>query len=140
MRFRDIFSLKQIIMAVLVLTLFILIGLWDSATQVKVSFHEQSVVVKADKYQMDIPYDRVESVELVVLPEAGTGIKYDFDDNTMRSGYWENKAWGPHHVIVDLEAENCIVLRLDNGEIFVFSRKDTASTTELYHTLCAHLK
>ena len=139
MKFRDIFSFRQILMTVLVLALFIALGLWDSATQVEVTFRDTSVYVKADKYQLDIPYEKIVSAELTELAEAGEEINNGADDQTLRTGYWENDTWGEHHIIADLEANNCIVARLEDGQIFVFSQKDTETTAEVYQTLQSYL-
>lgn len=139
MKFRDIFSFRQIIMSVLVLAFFITLGLWDSATQVDVTFRDASVYVKADKYQLDIPYEKITSAELTDLAEAGEEINNGADDKTLRTGYWENDTWGKHHIIADLEAENCIVIYLEDGQIFVFSQKDTETTAEVYQTLRGYL-
>lgn len=139
MKFRDVVSIKQIVMTVAVLALFILLGLWDSATQVKVSFLDTAVKVRSDRYQLEIPYDQVASAELTALPEAGVEVNNGLDDKTLRTGFWENETWGRHHIIADLESDECIVVHLDSGEIFVFSCKDTKETQKTYDTFLGYL-
>ena len=135
MKFREMFVPKQIVFAIVVLAVFILLGLWDSATQVKVEFSDSVVMVDTDRYDMTIPYDLIETAELVVIPEAGVQIANGADDETLRTGLWENDTWGEHHICADLESDTCIVLRLTDGRIFVFTGKDSEETAQHFEML-----
>ena len=139
MKFRDFFSVKHILFAVCVLALFVAFAFIASYTQVEVTFEADAVHVDSNRYTMSIPYEMIQSTELRDLPEAGEKLRNGRDDETIRYGFWENDTWGKHHIIADLEAKNCIVIRTQSGEVFVFSCRDTEKTEELYTTLLEHL-
>lgn len=139
MKFRDYFSFKQIVFALVIVAMFIGFALWDSVTQVKLTFEDTSVTVKCDKYSMNIPYDMVESAELAQLAEAGEELADGADDETMRSGHWKNDTWGEYFACVDLEATDCILVHLNDGRLFVFSRRDNEATAEDFATLQTYL-
>ena len=140
MKFREMFVPKQIFFAVAVLAIFIVMGLWDSATQVKVTFADQEVLVDTDRYDMTVPYDLIESAELTDLPEAGVQIANGADDQTIRTGLWDNDTWGEHHICADLESDTCIVMHLNDGRIFVFTGKDEEQTAQHFAALQEKLK
>ena len=140
MKFRDYFSIKHILFAVVILAVFIGLAVIDSNTQVKVTFEADAVLVNSDKYNMTIPYNMIASAELTDLQEAGEMVVNTRDDETIRSGRWKNDAWGEYDIIADLEAKNCIVVHLNDGRMFVFSIKDSAETEKTYDTLLRYLE
>ena len=140
MKFRDYFSLKQILFALFLFALLIPIALWDSNTQVKVSFGDTSVNITSDKYSLGIPYDIIEEAELTELAEPGEELEETWDNDIIRTGKWENDTWGEYYIVADLDTDNCIVAHLEDGRIFVFSRKDNATTEEDYNILMGYLK
>jgi len=140
MKFRDYFSIKHILFTIVILAIFIVLAIVDSNTQVKVTFESDTVHVNSDKYNLSIPYELIQSTELIDLPEAGEEIVNGRDDQTIRSGLWKNDTWGEHDIVVDLEAENCIVVHLTDGRIFVFSIKNTEETEKTYETLQTYLR
>lgn len=139
MKFRDFFSLKQILFTVLVLAVFIVLGVLDSGRQVKVSFDDTVVKVRSDYYQLEIPYEMIASAELEQLSEAGREVENCVDDKIVRTGCWENDAWGRYYICADMDVQNCVVVRLDDGRVFVFSRKNETETEKLYQTLQTYL-
>lgn len=139
MKFRDFFSLKQILFTVLVLAVFIVLGVLDSGRQVKVSFDDTVVKVRSDYYQLEIPYEMIASAELEQLSEAGREVENCVDDKIVRTGCWENDAWGQYYICADMDVQNCVVVRLDDGRVFVFSRKNETETEKLYQTLQTYL-
>jgi len=139
MKFRDYFSVKHILFAVIVILIFVALGLMDSASQVKVTFEDQQVLVKTDRYVLEVPYADVDTVELTEFPKDGIEIVNGADDGTMRTGQWTNESWGEHYICMDLESKSCIVVRLNDGRIFVFSGKDDAQTQQHYETFLTYL-
>ncbi len=129
---RDFFFILIIFISVGILSFF------ESADKVKVEFGDDAVTIAAPRYSMNIPYDMVVSVELMDMPDQGEVIQGN-DDMTVRTGNWVNDTWGEYFVCADLDATKCIVAYLDDGQIFVFSRKDNEETTTLYETLQANL-
>ena len=140
MKFRDYFSLKHIVFAVLLFALLIPIALWDSNTQVKVSFDDTSVYAKSDRFGMTIGYDLIKTAALESLAAEGVKVNEDaFGDDIIRTGLWKNDTWGEYNICADLDTSVCVVAYLHDGRVFVFSQKDDATTEEVFKTLQSHL-
>ena len=129
---KDFFFILAIFIGVIIMSFF------ESANKVQVVFGSDAVDIAAPRYSMNIPYEMVDSVELVPMPDAGK-VTQGNDDMTCRTGSWKNEVWGEYFVCADLDASDCIVARLKDGRIFVFSRKDNASTAQDYETLQSYL-
>lgn len=132
--------LRQLFFVLALFALLIPMALWDSNTQIKVSFDDSSVYVKSDEYSMAVGYDEIASVELTPLAEAGEELEDTVDNDIIRTGKWMNSTWGEYYINADLDASNCVVAHLKDGRIFVFSRKDNAATAEDFETLQSHLE
>lgn len=139
MKFRDFFSIKHILFAVCLFALFIGIAVWESNTQVEVTFESTALSVYSDRYTMNIPYDQIASAELSEVAEPGEQVENGYDDKILRAGHWKNDAWGDYYACLDLDTSNCIVVRLEDGRIFVISQKDDKETASIYETLQTHL-
>lgn len=132
---------KQYLIFGLVLFAFVIgTSLIESVNKVKVSFDEDAVNIHTSRfYSMNIPYDMVDSIELAQMPEPGENLKGK-DDMTVRYGQWRNETWGEYVVCADLDATDCIVIHLDDGRIFVFSRRNNEATAEDFATFQSHLQ
>lgn len=131
--------LRQLFFVLALFAILLPIAIWDSNTQVKVSFDTTSVYVNSDKYSLTVPYDIIASAELTALPEPGEELEDAFDNDIIRTGKWRNDTWGEYYINADLDAGNCIKLLLNDGRIFAFSCKDNAKTAELFDTLLTYL-
>ena len=132
-------ALKQLLFVLFLFALLIPVAVWDSNSQVRVHFDDTSVQVKSDKYTMDIPYSEIASAELTGLAAPGEKVRDSFDDDILRTGIWRNDAWGEYCINADLDATNCVLLRLTDGRVFVISRKDNDTTREICETLLSHI-
>lgn len=133
-KLKYLFSTKDLIFTILIFVVVIAFAMCNSATLVTVTFGEDSVDIVSAQFSMNIPYDMVESIELVDMPEAGEVVKGK-DDIALRTGVWNNEVWGEYHACQDLQTDNCIAVYLDDGRVFVFSRKsneDTAADFEIF--------
>ena len=139
MKFKDYFSLKQILFAVLLFAILIPVALWDSNTQVKVNFGSENVNIRSDRYSMSVPFADITSTELAELADPGEKVEDGFDDDIIRTGKWLNDTWGEYYIIADLDTTNCVVIHLEDGRTFVFSSKDNDQTTKLYEQLLTYL-
>lgn len=139
MKFRDYFSPKQMIFSACVVALMLLFAVRQSNNVVRVTFYDNSIFIKATRYTMDIPYEEIESAELTALAEAGEEVVDTFDDDTVRVGVWNNQEWGDYHACIDPDTSNCVVIRHDDGRIFVFSCKNDTKTEKLYSELLTRL-
>lgn len=137
--FRKKDVLKQLLFVLAVFVILIPIAIWDSDTQIKVSFDPESLYVKSDEYVLTVPYAIITSAELTALPEAGEELEEAVDNGIIRTGKWHNDTWGEYYINADLDAGTCILLTLNDGRLFAFSCKDNAKTAELFDTLQAYL-
>ena len=139
MKFKDYFSLKHILFAVVLFAILVPFAIRDSNNQVKVSFDDTTIYTTSNRYNMSVTYAQIESIELVPLAEAGEKIEDGYDDDILRAGKWKNDTWGEYYITADLDTNNCVVMHLTDGRIFVFSSKDDETTQQHFDTLNSHL-
>ena len=139
MKFRDYFSLRQILFSIAIVLLVILFAIIENNNRIKVTFYESDFLVKADHYSIRVSYSEIETVSFTDLAEAGEEIADGSDDGLLRTGNWRNDIWGEYYICADSEISKCIVLKLTDGQTYVFSRKDDKTTEALYQELLIHL-
>lgn len=137
-KFWKLVSKRDLVFGIIIFAAVIIFSFVESANKVKVEFSEDAVDIKAPKYSMNVPYDMVESIELVEIAEPGENVK-GRDDMVTRTGIWENEAWGEYYACLDLQTSQCIVIHLDDGRTFVFSRRSNEETAEIFETFRTHL-
>ena len=137
-KFWYVVSKKDFIFGLIVFALAILISLKPS-NKVRVQFDETSVDVVTTKYSMNIPYDMVDAVSLVDKPELGTQID-GYNDNIVAYGIWNNDTWGEYTACIEGATDNCIVIDLIDGRIFVISRRDNEETQRVYEEFQTYIK
>ena len=137
-KFWKLVSKRDLVFGIIIFAAVIIFSFVESANKVKVEFAEDAVDIKAPKYSMNVPYDMVESIELVEIAEPGENVK-GRDDMVTRTGIWENEAWGEYYACLDLQTSQCIVIHLDDGRTFVFSRRSNEETAEIFETFRTHL-
>lgn len=130
-KFWKLVSRKDLVFGILLFAVVIGMTVYETNHKVAVDFSDTAVDIRTSKYSMSIPYDLVESIELVELPDAGQVID-GTDDMAARTGLWENETWGEYYVCADLNSPTCIVAHLKDGRIFVFSRRNEEETEHDY--------
>lgn len=130
--------LKHVVFVLVLMAAMLAIAFYDSAEDIKVTIEPESVTIKATGYTMNIPYEMIESMELADMPKEGTIISGK-DDLVVRYGNWENEAWGEYFICADLDATKCIVAHLDDGRVFVFSRKSNQETETIFENLQSYV-
>lgn len=130
--------LKHVVFILVLMAAMLAIAFYDSAEDIKVTIEPESVTIKATGYTMNIPYEMIESMELADMPKEGTIISGK-DDLVVRYGNWENEAWGEYFICADLDATKCIVAHLDDGRVFVFSRKSNQETETIFENLQSYV-
>mgnify|MGYP003447706290 FL=1 len=130
--------LKHVMFILFMTAAMLAIAFYDSAEDIKVTIEPESVTIKATGYTMNIPYEMIESMELADMPKEGTIISGK-DDLVVRYGNWENEAWGEYFICADLDATKCIVAHLDDGRVFVFSRKSNQETETIFENLQSYV-
>lgn len=140
MKFRDYFSLKHILFAVVLFAVLIPFAIRDSNNQVKVRFDDENIYTVSNKYTLTIPYADIASAELVPLAEPGEKVQDGYDDDILRAGIWRNDTWGEYYITADLDTDQCVLITLRDGRLFVFSHKNNATTAEDFETLQTYLQ
>jgi len=131
--------LKQFLFVLALFAILIPVAIWDSNTQVKISYYDEEMYAKSDRYSLSVPYDMIEQVELTPLAELGEEVADGWEDDIIRTGNWKNDTWGEYFIVADMDADNCVLITLNDGRLFVVSRKDNAATEEIYNTLLTKL-
>lgn len=139
MRFRDYFSLKHILFAIVLIAVMLAFAVRQSNNTVKVNFGSTEVSIFSSKYSLSIPYNMVASAKLTELAVPGDRLADAYDDDILRAGFWENETWGEYYIVADLDVDTCIVTELDDGRIFVFSRKNDNATAGDFEILKTHI-
>ena len=137
-KFWKLVSRKDLVFGILLFAIVIAMTVFETYNKVKVDFSDTAVDMRTSKYSMNIPYEMVESVELAALPEAGEVID-GADDMAARTGLWKNETWGEYYICADLNSPTCIVAHLEDGRIFVFSRRNEEETAQIYEKLADKL-
>ena len=136
-KFWQMISKKDFIFGLTILALVILIS-FKPSNKIRFYFEEDSVDIKTTKYAMNIPYDMVESIELVAKPDMGTKID-GYTDNIIANGLWENETWGEYTACLEVYTDNCILVHLTDGRLFVLSRRDNEETNRVYEEFLTYL-
>lgn len=140
MKFRDYFSLKHIIFAVVLIALMIVFAIRHANTLVRVDLDDTTCTITSAKYTIKVDYAEIESAELVPFVEDGNEkVANTFNDDLLRTGIWKNDTWGEYMMCSYLETEKCILLHLEDGTTVVFSHKSLKATTETYQQLLTYI-
>lgn len=98
---------------------------------ISLDFGDAVLTVSAEKFDHAIPYEDVENLELTSLPDPGTLLE-GADKRSLRYGTWENGQWGVYQQCVTPKAEQCIVITMESGDVFLLNYQDPESTAALY--------
>ncbi len=135
--FWNAISKKDLIFGLIILLLVIIFS-FKPSNKVRFSFGEDSVDIKSTRYSMNIPYDMVESLELVAKPDMGTKID-GYTDGIIANGLWNNEAWGDYTACIEVYTDNCILVHLTDGRLFVLSRRNNEETQRVYEEFLTYL-
>lgn len=138
MKFWQSISTKDFGFGVILFALVIAVSILQPSNKIVAEFDEDAVDIKAAKFAMNIPYDMVADLELVDKPDMGKPLA-GRDDMILQTGQWENDTWGEYYACVEIATDNCIVIHLTDGQIFVVSRRDNAETEKLFSEFQQHI-
>lgn len=137
-KLKSLFSWKDLFFTVLLFGIMLMLAFCNAESQVQVKFQEESVDIVSAKFTMNIPYDMVEEINLVEYPEDAELLNGN-GDISLHAGLFSNSAWGEYNACVDLGAKQCITVLLDDGRLFVFSRKNDEETAAIFDTFQTYL-
>lgn len=137
-KFRQIISAKDFGFGIILFALVILISIFQPSNKIIAEFEEESVTVRSSRYTMNIPYEMVSGLELAQKPDMGEALD-GHDDMILQTGTWKNETWGEYEVCVEIATDNCIVIHLTDGRIFVISRRDNEETSAIFEEFQTYL-
>ena len=138
MKFWQNISKRDFGFGIVILVLVIAISVLQPSNKIIAEFGEEAVDIKSSKYTMNIPYEMVAALELVDKPDMGTEVD-GHDDMILQTGIWENEVWGEYTQCTEIATDNCIVIHLTDGRIFVISRRDNEETRKVFEEFQSHL-
>ena len=139
MKFWQNVSVKDFGFGVILFALVIAISILQPSNKIIAEFGEDSVDVKSSKYTMNIPYEMVDHIELMDKPDMGTAVD-GRDDMILMTGTWKNDTWGEYHMCAEIATDNCIAIYLNDGRIFVISRRDNKETARVFEEFQTYLQ
>ena len=122
-------SKKDLIFGLIILALVIIISIARPSQNVKTIYDTDAVDVKSTKFSMNIPYEMVSRLELADLPDLGENVD-GYNNRVIQTGLWRNDTWGEYQACLDLACETCIVVYLNDGQIFVVSLRNADDTAD----------
>lgn len=137
-KFFQVVPLKHVLFVLALFAVTLLISFAESANLMKIEFGEETVSITSKKYSMSIDYVDVASIELAEIQDAGESI--DGRDNiSSRGGQWKNDAWGEYTICANLAVTKCILVRLEDGRLFVFNSNSDEKTQAVYEEFLNYL-
>lgn len=123
---------------VLLFALILTVAFCRAESMMDVTFGETAVDINTSRYNMNIPYEMVESIEIGQVDEDDDLVS-GVADIALRTGTWTNKVWGEYSACVDVQTSKCILVHLNDGRLFVFSHESDEKVQRDFATLQSYL-
>lgn len=125
--------LKYLLYAAIFIAAFYLITLLFGDFQTSVKFGKDDILTLTGprKTSVTVPYDDIESIELITLADPGEKI----DGGSSRSYYWgtwKNEEYGEYKLFVNKRSPAAILVKTFAGDIIIFNQGDTVTTENTY--------
>lgn len=137
-KLKYLFKWRDLAFTVLLFALILTVAFCRAEDMIQVTFGEEALDVVTNRYTMNVPYEMIESVEVGVL-DKDDEIIVGKGDIALRTGHCTNKDWGEYYGIIDLQTSKCVMIHLNNGQLFVFSHKSDEKVLEDFNTLQSYL-
>lgn len=137
-KLKYLFKWRDLAFTVLLFTVILTIAFCRAESMMDVTFGETAVDITTSRYNMNIPYDMVESIEIGKVDQDDDLVS-GVADIALRTGTWTNEVWGEYSACVDVQTDDCIVVHLNDGRIFVFSHKSNETVAEEFATFQSYL-
>lgn len=121
-KLKYLFRWRDLVFTLLLFTIILTIAFCRAESMMDVTFGETAVDITTARYNMNIPYDMVESIEIGLIDEDDDLIN-GVSDLALRTGIWTNKEWGEYSACMDVQTTKCILVHLIDGRLFVFCHK-----------------
>ena len=137
-KLKYLFKWRDVAFTALIFFIILTLAFCMGETMMDVTFNDDSVDIVTSRYTMNIPYDMVDSVELGQINKYDEVIKGKADI-AIRTGQWYSEARGEYSACLDMQTTKCILVRLNDGRLFVFSHQSDEKVQQDYDTLLSHL-
>ena len=137
-KLKYLFKWRDLLFAVLLFTLILTVAFCRAEDMITVNYGEKAVDVMTNRYSMNIPYDMIESVQIGDVDEDDEIIKGK-GDIALLTGHCTNKNWGEYYGIIDRQTDKCVLVRLNDGRLFVYSHQSDEKVQQDYENLLSRL-
>lgn len=122
---------KNLIFIVLILGIMLFYIFSGGSVGISLDFAEEALALSAADHDWTIPYDRIRSLELEALPNLGTCIEGS-EKSALCYGTWKNDRWNEYTLCIDPNIDQCIIVTMDNADVYVFNYENSESTRQLH--------
>jgi len=129
---------RNVLFVIILFAMAMFMGKCDSDNAVRIHSDDTLIAVNSKTYSMNIPYDIITELTLENVPDLGMVINGKNNDS-LRTGVWNNDTWGEYHLCLDPDASTCIVAYLNDGRTFVFNRKNAEETQLVYREILENM-
>ena len=138
-KLKYLFKWRDLAFTLMLFTLIITVAFCRAEDMIKVDFGEDALDVVTSRYALNIPYEMIASVEVADLDKDDTIIQGK-GDIALRTGHCSNKEWGEYYGVIDLQTQKAVLIRLNDGRLFVFSHRSDEKVQSDFETLQSYLK
>lgn len=137
-KLKYLFKWRDVAFTVLIFAIILTMAFCMGKTMMDVTFGETALDITTSRYSMNIPYDMVKSVELGRI-DGDDELLSGVADIALRTGQWKNEVWGEYSACMDVQTDNCVLVHLNDGRLFVFSYESNETNEEAYETLLSKI-
>ena len=137
-KLKYLFKWRDLAFTLLLFALILTVAFCRAEDMITVNYGEKAVDVMTNRYSLNIPYDMIESVQIGDVDEDDEIIKGK-GDIALLTGHCTNKDWGEYYGIIDRQTDKCVLIRLNDGRLFVYSHQSDEKVQQDYETLLSRL-
>ena len=137
-KLKYLFKWRDLAFTVLLFALILTVAFCRAEDMIQVNFGEDALDVVTNRYSMNVPYEMIESVEVGDLDKDDEIIQGK-GDIALRTGHCLNKDWGEYYGVIDLQTQKAVLIRLNDGRLFVYSHQSDEKVQQDYENLLSRL-
>ena len=137
-KLKYLFKWRDLAFTALLFALILTVAFCRAEDMIQVNFGEDALDVVTNRYSMNVPYEMIESVEVGDLDKDDEIIQGK-GDIALRTGHCLNKDWGEYYGVIDLQTQKAVLIRLNDGRLFVYSHQSDEKVQQDYENLLSRL-
>jgi len=137
-KLKYLFKWRDLVFALVLFTLILTVAFCRAENMMDVTFGESAVDIHTSRFNMNIPYDMVESIEIGDINKHDK-TEESITDIALRTGQWTSETWGEYSACLDMQTSKCILVHLNDGRLFAFSHKSDEKVQQDFETLQSYL-